>query len=46
MTRRLGAGGVTAADTVAYGHIERAEKCLLREWTASPEAKAEDTVDQ
>ncbi|KAF8383924.1 hypothetical protein PRIPAC_73066, partial [Pristionchus pacificus] len=46
VTRRLGAGGVTAADTVAYGHIERAEKCLLREWTASPEAKPEDTIDQ
>ncbi|GMS79196.1 hypothetical protein PENTCL1PPCAC_1371, partial [Pristionchus entomophagus] len=44
VTRRLGAGGITAADTVAYGHIEKAEKCILREWIASPEANGESTV--
>ncbi|GMR57946.1 hypothetical protein PMAYCL1PPCAC_28141, partial [Pristionchus mayeri] len=45
VTRRLGAGGVTAADTVAYGHIERAEKCILREWIASPDETQGDTVE-
>ncbi|GMT09479.1 hypothetical protein PFISCL1PPCAC_776, partial [Pristionchus fissidentatus] len=47
VTRRLGAGGITAADTVAYGHIMKAEKSIKSDWKGMEvkiEMNEEDTV--